>query len=168
MTVRTWLRNHTPALRARTSAATGFDADPFTTLQAEIDRVFEEFGRALPLASPRTFAALSPRIDVVGRDGVLEVTAEVPGVDENQIDISVEGETLVLQGEKASSSVRDEDDLHVIERTYGAFRRDIPLGFAVDPDAITAKAKKGVLTITIPMPATTKPNGARIPVKVED
>ena len=81
------------------------------------------------------------------------MTAELPGIDENDIEVTLVGNTLTIQGEKHAGKDRNDKDYHVIERSFGSFQRTLPLGFDADPDAVDAKFANGVLTVIVPKPA---------------
>jgi HSP20 family protein len=108
--------------------------------------------------------AVMPAIDVAEKDGAIEITAELPGVKEDELDVSVTDGVLTLRGEKSSGSERKERDYHVVERRYGSFRRQIPLGFMPETDTVKAAFKDGVLTLTIPRPAETEEKTRKIPI----
>ena len=78
------------------------------------------------------------------------IKAELPGLDPKDVEITIEGETLVLRGEKKFEDEEKKDDYHRIERSYGAFSRVIPLPGKVQEDTVKARFEKGVLTITLP------------------
>ncbi|WP_417685632.1 Hsp20/alpha crystallin family protein [Roseibium sp.] len=133
------------------------------SLQKEMERLFQDFGRSLPSAS--SFGNGFPAIDVNETETGLELTAEVPGIAEKDMDVSVSGNTLTLKGEKSHGKTVSEKDRHVSERSYGAFRRVMTLPFAPAPDAVDAHLDNGVLTVVLPRPAETAAQGNRIAVK---
>jgi HSP20 family protein len=138
-----------------------FQARPFSSLQREIDRLFDDFGR-----SWESFAAPSPtlpKINVADSDGEIEITAELPGMEEKDVDISVSDGVLTLSGEKKSETERKEKDYTVSERSFGSFSRSLTLPSGIDPSAIKATMAKGVLKVSVPKPATAKP--AKIEIK---
>ncbi len=99
--------------------------------------------------------ALAPKVDVSETKDAVEVTAELPGVDEKDIDVTVADGVLTLRGEKKSE--RKEEDKaknwHLVERSYGSFLRSIPLGFDPDSNKVEAKFDTGVLRVRLPKPA---------------
>lgn len=141
----------------------------FPSLQKEMNRLFEQFKFGFPMLQDdglSFFDAPSfPAIDVVETDDAIEVSAEVPGVKEDDLDVTVSGETLVLKGEKSADHEEKEDGYHRIERRYGSFRRQIPLGFAPDDGAVSADFADGILKLNIAKPPATKAAVKRIDIK---
>jgi HSP20 family protein len=130
--------------------------DGLGSLFHEIEKTFDDFSRRAPLAGFAGFGngVAAPKIDVVeGKDGI-EVTAELPGVDEKDIDITLANGVLTVRGEKKAE--RDETDKdknwHVVERSYGSFSRTIALPYDPDSTKVEAKFDKGVLRIRLPKP----------------
>jgi HSP20 family protein len=132
--------------------------DGLGSLFREIERTFEDFSRRSPLAGFPGFGgdgAVTPKIDVAEGKDAVEVTAELPGCNEEDIDVTLNEGVLTIRGEKRTE--RDETDKHknwqVIERSYGSFSRSIPLPFMPDPAKVEAKFDKGVLRVKLPKPA---------------
>jgi len=134
--------------------------DPFNTLQREMGRVFEEVLRGFTGAGR---GALVPSLDVCERGDRLEVTAELPGIAQEDIDLRVEGDLLTLCGEKKDSRGSDAAGVQLTERSYGRFQRSFRLPFSPDPGQVTARFEHGVLHVTLPRPAEHKGMG-RIPI----
>lgn len=126
--------------------------DSFAALQREIDRVFTDFGR-FPSWPPNGLDDFSPSVDISETDHDIQVTAELPGVDENDVEVTLIGNTLTIRGDKHAGKDHSEKDYHLIERSFGSFQRTMPLGFDADPDAVDAKFANGVLTVIVPKPA---------------
>ena len=114
-----------------------------------------------------TSDTLSPKIDIAESKDAIEVTAELPGVDENDLDVTLVNGMLTVRGEKRTE--RDEQDKdknwHVVERSYGSFSRAIPLPFDPDPAKVEAKFDKGVLHIHLPKPAEVAQRQQKIEIK---
>jgi len=91
-----------------------------------------------------------PAVDVVDHDTTIEIRAEVPGCEPDDIEITVNGDTLTLSGEKKHSLEKQEKDSYHVESRYGSFRRDVHLSAEVDTEKIDAVCDKGVLTLTCP------------------
>ncbi|TDF62131.1 Hsp20/alpha crystallin family protein [Cupriavidus sp. L7L] len=91
-----------------------------------------------------------PRIDVVDDGSSLRITAELPGMDREDLQTSIEDAPLVLRGEKTQDVQREENGCYRLERAYGAFMRSIPLPDGVDLDHIDAKFDRGILTLRLP------------------
>jgi HSP20 family protein len=103
----------------------------------------------------------TPAMDVRRADGKLEITAELPGVREDDIDLSIEDGVLILRGEKKTS--RSDDESGYSERSYGTFERRIALPGDIDEEKCSADFSDGVLTITLPT-SEEKARGRRIPL----
>jgi HSP20 family protein len=125
------------------------------SLFREIEKTFDDFSRRSPLAGYFGDGGGAPKIDVSeGKDGI-EVTAELPGVEEKDVDVTLSHDVLTIRGEKKSE--RDETDKdknwHMVERRYGVFSRSVTLPYQPDPEKVEAKFEKGVLRIRLPKPA---------------
>jgi HSP20 family protein len=127
--------------------------DPFTSLQREINRMFDDAWRGLGTVANTGEALMAPRVDFSEDDNSLYVTAELPGLSEKDVDVSFEDGILRLTGEKSQSHEDSQRNVHVSERVYGRFVREIPIGREVKSDQIDARFKDGVLTITLPKAA---------------
>src|SRR5262249_35575194 len=140
--------------------------DPFGSLFREVQKTFEDFSQRGPFAQFRS-DMLSPKIDVAETKDAIEVTAELPGVDEKDLDVTLADGVLTVRGEKKTA--RDEQDKdknwHVVERSYGSFSRAIPLPFDPDPAKVEAKFDKGVLHIHLPKPAEVAKKQQKIEIK---
>lgn len=136
-----------------------FASRPFSMLQREIDRLFDDFGRSFDGARPLAF----PKIDVGESDGEIEITAELPGLEQKDIDVSVSDNVLTVSGEKRTETERKDKTYSVTERTYGGFSRSVQLPAGVDAAQIKATVDKGVLKVVVPKPAEAK--AAKIEVK---
>jgi HSP20 family protein len=153
------------ALRALTPSGNGGTrtvqpASLFGSLHREIDRLFDDFthGGFGLLAMPAQ-TNLLPSIDVTETDKEFEVTAELPGLERKDVEISVDDGVLTIRGEKKVET-KEEDknkNYHVTERSYGVFFRAIQLPAGVDPASIKATMSNGVLKIAIPKPAKSEP-----------
>jgi HSP20 family protein len=127
------------------------------SLFREIEKTFDDFSRRSPLAGFSGFGngVAAPKIDVAEGKDAIEVTAELPGVDEKDIDITLADGYLTIRGEKKTE--RDETDKdknwHLIERSYGSFSRTVALPYDPDSTKVEAKFEKGVLRVRMPKPA---------------
>jgi HSP20 family protein len=139
-----------PFGRGKTDVAGG-DADPFMAMRREMDRVMESFGRNLGVPAT-SMGAMAPSIDVSETDNEIKVEAELPGVDEKDVEVVVSDNMLTIKGEKKSEKDEKKKDYHLVERSYGSFARQIALPFAAEPDKAKATFKDGVLTISVPKP----------------
>lgn len=126
--------------------------DPFTSLQREVERVFEDFARGFPaFAAPTT--ELTPKMDASETDKEFELTFELPGLEEKDVDINVADNVLTVRGEKKAEKEQKDKNYRTVERSYGSFVRSVELPDGIDPDAIKATITKGVLKVTVPKPA---------------
>jgi len=127
--------------------------DPFAGF-GQLDHWFRDF-------SPSVF---QPRIDVVDDGDVLRITAELPGMDREDVEILLEDDALVLRGEKRLESKSEEQGCYRLERAFGSFQRVIPLPDGVDVDRAEANFEKAVLTIRIPKIAAEKSDVRRLAI----
>jgi HSP20 family protein len=144
----------------------GRDDDPFGSLFREVQKTFEDFSRRSPISG---FGSdlLAPKIDVAESKDAIDLTAELPGVEEKDVDVTLADGMLTIRGEK--NAERDEKDReknwHVVERSYGSFSRVISLPFDPDPAKVEAKFDKGVLHIHLPTPAEVAKKQQKIEIK---
>ncbi|MGI9406711.1 MAG: Hsp20/alpha crystallin family protein [Hyphomicrobiaceae bacterium] len=142
----------------------------FRSLQHEIDRVFDDFKRgfhlpALTGGNGNGTARYSPRVDVTETDKAIEIEADLPGVEEKDIEVTVSDNVLMIKGERKVEKEDKTRDYHLVERSYGVFQRSIPLGFDVDDKKVDAKYDHGVLKISLPKPPDVAAKTRKIPVK---
>ena len=156
-----------PARRYRPSLFAGNgEMEPMRLFHREMDRLFDAFSRDLrwPLGSGDTDSG-TPLVDVAETDEGLTVTAELPGMDEKDIEVNLTSNVLTLKGEKKAEREEKKADYHFRERTYGSFSRSVAVPFDVDPDKVDASFSKGVLTIALPRPPEAKRKTKKIAVK---
>ena len=141
----------------------------FQNFQREMTQLFERFRNQPPTSMTEWMAAnpakLMPAIDVAETEEAIEVMAEIPGVSEDDIDVSITGDVLVLKGEKSVDREKEETDFHLVERSRGSFRRQIPLGFVPEEGAVDVTFRDGVLCLKIAKPAEAKPASQKIEIK---
>ena len=140
------------------------DVEHFRGLKTQVDSLFEDwFGRSMG-------GVLAPRVDVAEDEKVVTLTAELPGVNEKDIDVSLVGDQLTIKGEKRSEHEEKKDVaghlVHRTERSYGAFQRTLTVPYQIDPSQVSADFKDGVLKITLPKPpdAVAQKQGQKIQV----
>ncbi|MCB0191477.1 MAG: Hsp20/alpha crystallin family protein [Anaerolineae bacterium] len=126
------------------------------SLQLDFDRLFDDFfttpfGLSMTPFS-QSLGDFNPTIDVSETDTEFKVSAELPGLSENDIDVSVDHNILTISGEKKAETEDKRENYYRVERSYGSFRRSIELPGEMDPDQIEATFKNGVLSITMPKP----------------
>ena len=133
------------------------ETSPFTSLQREIDRLFDDFTRGFPDFSRGWPTAgsqdLMPAMDVIETDNEIQITAELPGLEEKDVQINVSDNVLTIRGEKKAEKEEKQKDYRMVERSYGSFYRALELPAGVDADKIKADISKGVLKVTVPKPA---------------
>jgi HSP20 family protein len=130
--------------------------NPFLSLQQQVDRLFEDFTRGFPTFpafSNVTGNELMPSMDVTENDKQIEITAELPGLEEKDVQVNLADNVLTIRGEKKVEKEEKDKAYRLVERSYGSFVRSLALPEGVDADAIKASINKGVLTVTVPKPA---------------
>ncbi len=152
----------------RSQAEENREQYPMETFQRDMNRLFDEFfssGSGLSPWSEEQWGTLSPRVDVSETDTEVKVAAELPGMDRDDIELSLDNNVLTLRGEKRHQKEEEGRNYYRSERAYGAFHRRIPLPAEVDADSAEAVYKDGVLTVTLQKTAEAK--AKRITVKRE-
>ncbi len=163
--------------RSAAPAATN-PADPWRVLRGEMDRLFDRFTAGFGFAPmPRLFdaeppmrsagvsGALLPAVDVSESDTAYTVSAELPGLEEKDVEVTLTGDTLVIKGEKRSQTEEKTANYHLSERSYGTFQRAFTLPDGVDRNNVTAEFAKGVLKLTLPKTPAAKAEQRKIEVK---
>ncbi len=108
-----------------------------------------------------------PAMDVVEKENSFEITAELPGLDEKDVEIKLAGNSLIIKGEKRKDHKEERDGYHLSERSYGSFQRSFSLPEGVDRDKIDATFGKGVLRLSLPKQPGTADNTKKISIKAE-
>ena len=148
--------------------------DAWRSFRGEMERLFDRFGfpslRRMFDVEPAwrpisTFSFSAPAIDMSEDDKTYKISAELPGLDPKDVDVSVSGNTLVLKGEKRQESEKKDKNYHFSERAYGSFQRSFELPASVDRDKIAADFSKGVLTLTLPKTSEAQKQAKKIEVK---
>lgn len=125
---------------------------PFAALRHQVDTLFDDFDKGF-FTRDSGFAV---RTNVSETDGEVCITAELPGITDDDIDVSIAGNRITVKGQKKSEQEEKGDEegrqFHRVERFSGAFERMMTLPFDIDADAVSAKVKDGVLTVTVPKP----------------
>ena len=143
----------------------GEDADsPFYALRKQIDSLIEDFDRGDLMKTD-----FQVRTNVSETDTEVRVTAEVPGMAPEDVDVEITGDTITIQGKKESEKDETGDEegrqFRRLERRSGSFKRVTRLPFEIDPETVVADVKNGVLTVTVPKPAEMKTPGHKVEVK---
>jgi len=144
------LKSLIPVGRQRGVARTD---NPFVSLQNEIDRLFDDFTSGFPTFGNGGMISLVPTMDVAETDKEIEITAELPGLEEKDVQINVADNVLTVRGEKKAEKEQKDKNYRLVERSYGSFERSLTLPEGVNTDAIKATIDKGVLKVVVPKPA---------------
>jgi HSP20 family protein len=152
--------------------------DAWHSFRSEMDRLFDRFAGGFGLPAFRrmfdvepawrtesSFAFSAPAVDVTEDDKAYKITAELPGLEEKNIDVTVSGDMLTLKGEKSYETDEKDKNRYMSERAYGSFQRSFVLPDGVDRDKIAASLSKGVLTVTLPKSAEAQKQEKKIEVK---
>jgi HSP20 family protein len=155
-------------------------SSPFRAIEQmrkQIDRMFDDFGTDFWHAPSRTLFDMEPGwrrdlgwekmppVDVVEKEKAYEISAELPGMDEKDIDVAVSNGVLTVKGEKKETREEKQKDYYVSERHYGSFARSFRVPDDVDPKKIEAKFEKGVLAVTLPKTAAAQKPEQKIAIK---
>jgi HSP20 family protein len=138
----------------------------FGTLHREIDRLFDDFTRGFGATGMQAMSNLVPSIDASETDKEIVITAELPGLERKDVEVSLDDNILTIRGEKEIEAEQKDDkskNVHVSERAYGLFYRMLELPTGIDPSTVQATMSKGVLKVTIPKP--TRSEAKKIEVK---
>jgi HSP20 family protein len=148
----------------------GEEVSPFLTLHREMNRLFDDVFSRFDSTLPSVFNQMPawPSVEVIETDKDLRIAAELPGMDEKDVEVSVSDDILIIRGEKKAEI--DDKERHFSERYYGRFERRIPLPFEVEDDRAEASFENGVLTVTLPKSpkAEAKTNRIAISGKAKD
>ncbi|MBN1381851.1 MAG: Hsp20/alpha crystallin family protein [Deltaproteobacteria bacterium] len=156
-----WRRSGVPVTRE--------EEEPFFSLQREMNRLFDDFFRGFDdmsfgLSRDR-FRAFSPSVDIKENDKEVLIKAELPGMDEKDIDVNLFEDRLTIKGEKKEEKEDKGSDYYHMESSYGSFNRIIPLPEKVDTKKVEANFKNGVLSIKLPKTEEAKAKGKKIPIQ---
>jgi HSP20 family protein len=141
--------------------------DPFLSLHRDMNRLFDDAFRGMAPASQggqsaREFgqqgqgaagfgqAVLAPHMDVSETDAELRVTAELPGVTDSDVEVTLHDDVLTIRGDKKFERADERENFHFVERSYGTFQRSLRIPYPVKPDEVQASFDRGVLTVTLP------------------
>ena len=132
--------------------------DPFLSLHREMNRLFDDAFRGAPAAAGQGSGAgsfVNALMNVSETDNEVRITAELPGVTEWDIDVSLDDDVLTIRGEKKFERTEggEKESFHFVERSYGTFQRAVRLPFPINPDQVRASFENGVLTVSLPKTA---------------
>lgn len=165
------IRDLLPWVAPRGASTVESDEHPLRVLQSELNRVFESLLRTVPgagaAAAMAPFLGEGPPVDVAETETEIKVSAELPGLEQEDIEVSLGGDLLTIKGEKKAETEQQVLNYRINERAFGSFSRSITLPATIDADAVTAAFKNGVLTITIPKTQGPTKDAKRIAVKTD-
>jgi len=138
----------TPSARSESRPA---KLDVFATMREQMDELLEKFMGDVSLGVGRE--AFSPKVDIAENGKEVKVTAELPGMEEKDLEVTVSEGVLSIRGEKKQEKEEKGEEMYRFERSYGSFRRDLPLPCKVEVDKASARFAKGVLTVVLPKAA---------------
>lgn len=150
--------------------ASQFPSDPFSAFREEMSSMLDRaFGRPLSLFDAPSLGhfgsgRITPQIDIHETDKEFTLSAELPGMDEKDVELIVDNGMMTLKGEKKYEKHSEEDNARVVERRYGSFERSFTLPSSVDEEKISANFDKGVLKVTMPKGKDGKPSGRHVEI----
>ena len=133
----------------------GLGSDPFLSLHREMNRLFDDvlrgtFGVPSREGQGGQGETLMPHIDVSETEKELKICAELPGVAENDVEVTLNDDVLTIRGEKKFERKGEQENYHFVERSYGTFQRSLRVPYPVEPEQVQARFEHGVLTVTLP------------------
>jgi len=134
-------------------------------MQREMNRMFDNFFRGTDHSEDYALAAWTPAVDIAEHDDEYIVKVELPGVNKDEVKITLESNILTLRGEKKQEKETKKENYHRVERSYGSFQRSFTLPTNVKSDKIDAAYKDGILTINVPKAEEAKPKQIEVKVK---
>lgn len=142
------------------------DSDPIVALQKRINTLFSDMGGGELFGSWSKLEHFTPKVNVSESADGVTVSAEIPGMEQKDIQLTLEDNALTISGERKEERERKEGkDVCYRESSYGSFRRVIPLEMEIDEDKVEATMKNGVLTVTLPKSADARRKSRAISVK---
>jgi HSP20 family protein len=144
--------------------------ESFGPLGDDVNRLFEDFFKGpytWPSLATERSGGFQPRVDLSETDAELKVSAELPGLREEDIDLSLSNDALTIKGEKKEEKEEKTQGYYRVERHYGSFERTIPLPCEIESDKVDASFKNGVLTVTLPKSAKAQNALTKIAIKRE-
>jgi HSP20 family protein len=145
---------------------------PFDGLRQEVDRLFEDFGQGNWIRPFRSMQPLfrtadwtAPAVDIAEKDKAFEITAELPGLDVKDVEVTLRNGNIVIKGEKQEHKEEKSKDYYLQERRFGSFERSFSMPDGVDSGKIDASFKNGVLTVTMPKTAEAQKPVKKVEIK---
>ena len=152
--------------KAFSKLAFSSDVEPFARLQNEMNRLFEGICSGLPGEFEKT-SSFTPKIDITETEEAVHVRAELPGMTDKDIDITLNADALVLRGEKRVEDRKEEGSHVYFESSYGSFQRTVPLHCEIHTDGVDCSMKNGVLNLTLPKAPESKKSSRKISIRSE-
>jgi HSP20 family protein len=149
---------------------TSFDRDPFASFRRQVDRLFDDFftpPETRSFGGSATSPVVWPSVDVHETDQAYKVTAELPGLEQKDVEVNLRDNALTISGEKRQERKEEDGGRAYAERAFGRFERTIPLEAEVDADKVQANFKNGVLTVEAPKNPAARDKTRRIEVKAQ-
>jgi len=145
-------------------------SDPFATMRREMDAVLSRFSKSWPDFSADAndgawLAAGAPAVNIAETKDTIEISAELPGLDEKDVQVRTEDHRLIIRGERKMQSEKKEKDWRIVESAFGSFQRIIPLPFVPADNAVSAQFDKGMLQISIKKPPEQIASSRKIEIK---
>lgn len=135
------------------------------SMQREINRMFDDFFRSDRDEGSLLAQTWRPAVDIVEEDNAYVAKVELPGINKDDVKITMQDNVLTVRGEKKSEKKGKEENMHRVERYYGSFQRSFSLPTSVKSDRIEAEYKDGILTINMPKAEEAKPKQIEVKVK---
>ena len=163
-----------PVKKEPAATPSGFlEWHPFELLRRQIDKLFEDFPIRKGLSDFEPFERFAagwvgtPPVDLVEKDKEYEITAELPGLDDKNVEVKLSNGTLTISGEKREEREGKEKGYHLSERRYGSFRRSLRVPEGVDADKIEASFERGILTVRLPKTPEAQKAEKKIAIKAK-
>ncbi|HAJ25701.1 MAG TPA: molecular chaperone [Syntrophus sp. (in: bacteria)] len=158
-----WGKNNVPVRRE--------EGNSVYSLQQEMNSLFDDFFRGFDMLPAQgmagRFGAFSPSIDIKENEKEITVKAELPGLDEKDVEVHMADNTLTIKGEKKKETEDKGQNYYHLERSYGSFQRVIPLHVAINEKQVDATFKNGILTINLPKKDEAMAKGKKIAIKTD-
>ncbi|HET6489676.1 MAG TPA: Hsp20/alpha crystallin family protein [Syntrophales bacterium] len=142
---------------------------PLFSLQRDMNRLFDDFFRGFDLKPLRMaderWAGFNPRMDLEETEKEYRITAELPGMEEKDVEVFLTGNSITLKGEKKEEKEEKGKNYYHTERSYGSFHRTVPLPDGIDLKKVDAEFKNGVLMVKLPKTVEAKTKSKKVPVK---
>ena len=142
---------------------------PLFSLQRDVNWLFDDFFRGFDLRplrmSDEKWGGFSPKMDLEETEKEFRITAELPGMEEKDVEVLLTGNAITLKGEKKEEKEEKGKSFYHMERSYGSFQRTVPLPEGIDLKKVDADFKNGVLTVRLPKTVEAKTRSKKVPVK---